>query len=225
MGMSLLYQVQEPLPTAGDALRRARELLTRFADWTGEPAPEMGSVVTVEQFRHALRYFDLGVFRPSAGGPFPQDEPADFWRVVRGTGALRDGDPYYVEVALRAEFAEVWPLIEKAGLQLDLYGWADPVFAVRPDDEDCTEAELDRMVEAVGPLGFDVAWDAQLRGLPSGKLCGVQLCLNSVWTSQCTEPAPGTHAVYLSIGTRNRDVQDEWLRATGLSLGEPLLGW
>ncbi|MEV1062785.1 hypothetical protein [Streptomyces sp. NPDC050263] len=76
---------------------------------------------------------------------------------------------------------------------------------VRQDDESSTEAELDLMVQAVGPLGFDVSWEGALRGLPSSKLCGVQLCVNSVWTSQCTEPAPGTHVVYLSIGTRNRD--------------------
>ncbi|MFC8362601.1 hypothetical protein ACFUIY_22370 [Streptomyces griseorubiginosus] len=46
-----------------------------------------------------------------------------------------------------------------------------------------------------------------------------------MWTSQCTEPAPGTHAVYLSVGTRNLDVQDEWLRRTGLDLGPAQAGW
>ncbi|MER5408527.1 hypothetical protein [Streptomyces sp. NPDC002769] len=81
------------------------------------------------------------------------------------------------------------------------------------------------MVAAAGPLELDVHWYAALRRLPASKLCGVQPCVNSAWTKQCSEPAPGNHAVHLSIGTRNRDVQDDWLRATGLSLGPAQTGW
>jgi hypothetical protein len=103
---------------------------------------------------------------------------------------LRGGDPYRVEVELRPEFGEVWPLIEEWGLELELPSWSTPPFMVRDPDENSTEAELDAMVPAVGPLGFDVSWEGALRGLPSSKLCGVQLRLNSVWTSQSTEPAP-----------------------------------
>lgn len=36
---------------------------------------------------------------------------------------------------------------------------------------------------------------------------------------------PGTQAVHLSIGTRNRDVQEERLEGTGLSLGPAVAGW
>jgi hypothetical protein len=224
--MSLLYQVLEPLPDAMSALRRARELLGVFAEWVDDPfSPEVGPVVTVEQFHHARRYFPRGAFTCRDDSPFPPDGLVEFWRVVARTDALRGGDAYRVEVELRSEIAEVWPLIEEWGLQLELPGWSTPPFMVREHDESSTEAELDLMVQAVGPLGFDVSWEGALRGLPSSKLCGVQLCLNSVWTDQCTEPAPGTHAVYLSIGTRNRQVQEEWLHKTGLSLGPAVVGW
>jgi hypothetical protein len=74
------------------------------------------------------------------------------WHVLRGSG-----------------FAEVWPLIEEWGLQLELPGRSTPPFTVREHDESCTEAELDLMVQAVGPLGFDVSWEGALRGLPSSK--------------------------------------------------------
>ncbi|MFE9448898.1 hypothetical protein [Streptomyces sp. NPDC006739] len=224
--MSMLYQVLEPLPDAVGALGRARELLGEFAEWADEPySPEIGPVVTVEQFHYARRYFGEAVFACRDGRRFPPERLVEFRSVIDRTGGLRGGDDYGVEVELRPEFAELWPLVEKWELELNLPGWSVPPFRVRPDDESCTEAELDLMVEAVGPLGFDVAWDGALRGLPSSKLCGVQLCLNSVWDVQCTEPAPGTHAVYLSIGTRNRDVAEEWLSRTGLSLGPALVGW
>ncbi|MGW1257695.1 hypothetical protein ACWD5Q_21510 [Streptomyces sp. NPDC002513] len=224
--MSLLYEVLEPLPDAMSALRRARELLGVFAEWVDDPfSPEVGPVVTAEQFHHARQHFTRGAFTRRDDSPIPPDGLVEFWRVVTRTDALHGGDPYRVEVELRPEFAEVWPLIEEWGLQLELHGWTSPPFMVREHDESSTEAELDLMVQAVGPLGFDVSREGALRGLSSSKLCGVQLCLNSVWTSQCTEPAPGTHAVYLSIGTRNRDVQEEWLKKTGLSLGPALLGW
>ncbi|SHI24569.1 hypothetical protein [Streptomyces sp. 3214.6] len=226
MGMSLLYQVLEPLPDAVSALRRARGLLGALTEWAEEPfAPEVGPVVTVDQFHYARRYFTWGDVERRDGSPLPPDGLAEFWHVLARTDAVRGRDAYRVEVELRPEIAEVWPLLEERGLQLSLPGWSTPPFRGRGPDECCPEAELDLMVQAVGPLGFDVSWEGSLRGLPSSKLCGVQLCLNSVWTDQCTEPAPGTHAVYLSIGTRNRDVQEEWLEGTGLSLGPAVVGW
>jgi hypothetical protein len=225
MGMSLLYEVLEPLPDAQTALARARALVAELATHADHPyKPELGPEVTAEQFRHALRHFTWGSFSPRGGGPFPPDGLAEFWTMVRDTHALRGGDTYEAEVELRPEMAELWPLIDAWGLELQLPGWVTPPFR-QSGEFGCTEAELDAMAAAVGPLGFDVAWDASLRGLPAQKLNGVQLTLNSVWTVQCTEPAPGTHAVHLSIGTRNRDVQDAWLAATGLRLGPPLTGW
>ncbi|MGW3446516.1 hypothetical protein [Streptomyces sp. NPDC001076] len=71
-------------------------------------------------------------------------------------------------------------------------------------EETCGGSRHRRRVGDAGPLSFDVGWYAALRGLPSGKLRGVQLCRNSVWTSQSAEPAQGTHGVHLSIGTRKR---------------------
>jgi hypothetical protein len=56
-----------------------------------------------------------------------------------------------VEVEPRPEFAEVWPLIEEWGPELELPGWTVPPFMVREHDESTTEAELDLMVPALGP--------------------------------------------------------------------------
>lgn len=75
--------------------------------------------------------------------------------MVRDTNALRGGDTHQVEVELRPQTADLWPLIDAWGLELHLPGWATPPFG----------------------------------------------------------------------GTRNRDVQDAWLAATGLPLGPPLAGW
>lgn len=58
VGMSLPYEVLEPLPDAMSALRRARELLGGFAEWADDPfSPEVGPVVTAEQFHHARHCF------------------------------------------------------------------------------------------------------------------------------------------------------------------------
>jgi hypothetical protein len=93
--MSLLYEVLEPLTDAMSALRRARELLDGFAEWADDPfSPEMGPVVTVEQFHHARHCFTRGAFVCRDGSRFPPDGPDGFWRVVTRTGALRGGDPY-----------------------------------------------------------------------------------------------------------------------------------
>jgi hypothetical protein len=221
--MSLLYEVLEPLPDADSALRRARELLRDFAAGVDDPeTPEIGAVVTAEQFAHACNFFRQGAFWTRTGHRFPETGLEDFWARLEQLGVARGEDPWEVPVELRPELQRLWPLPSEVWLEL----WREdrPPFGFISLDT-CAEAAIDAMVADVGPLALDVHWYASLRGLPSSKLCGVQLCLNSVWTTQCAEPSQGTHGVYLSIGTKNRDVQDEWLAATGLSLGEPLVGW
>ncbi|MEV7415435.1 hypothetical protein [Streptomyces sp. NPDC089919] len=222
--MSLLYQVLEPLPDASGALGRARALLAEFGEPEDDPCPGVGPAVTAEQFRHARRYFTLGCLTRTDGGSLRPAELGELWHVISRTGALAAVHDYGADVELRPELAEAWPLLEAAGLQVELRAWDTPPFP--ETDEHCTEAELDTVVRAAGPLELGVYWYAAFRGLPSSKLCGVQLCLNSRWSpSGGTVPAPGTHAVYLSIGTRNRDVADTWLKDTGLRLGPALWGW
>ncbi|MFG2133536.1 hypothetical protein ACGFNV_38050 [Streptomyces sp. NPDC048751] len=221
--MSLLYEVLEPLPDAESALRRARELLEEFADWVDDPEPpEIGSVITAEQYAHAIRFFREGYFQTHDGFRFPETGLEDFWTRLHALGVPRGESPYEVQVELTPELAGLWPLPAEICLQPLREAWPPLVLS---DLDTCREADIDALVADVGPLSFDVNWYAALHGLPSSKLCGVQLCLNSVWTSQSAEPAQGTHGVYLSIGTKNRDVQEEWLAATGLALGEALLGW
>ncbi|MEU9170273.1 hypothetical protein AB0D34_21115 [Streptomyces sp. NPDC048420] len=223
MGMSMLYEVLEPLPDAESALRRARELLSEFAEWVDDPGlPVTGPVITAEQYAHASRFFREGWFMTHDGHRFPETGLEDFWTRLHALGGPRGESPYEVQVELTPELAALWPLPAEICLQPLRDAWPPLVVS---DLETCREADIDALVADVGPLSFDVHWDAALRGLPSSKLCGVQLCLNSVWTSQCPEPEQGTHGVYLSIGTRNQDVQEEWLAGTGLALGEALLGW
>lgn len=90
----------------------------------------------------------------------------------------------------------------------------------------CTETEIDGAVAVCGPLSIGISWFLALRDLPNSNLSGVQLCLNSTWTEQCSEPDPGRHTVYLSIGARNSDADAwDWLQGTGLRFGESQLGW
>lgn len=222
--MSFLYEVLEPLPDAESALRRARELLRDLADWVDDPdIPDIGQVVTAEQYVHALKFFRTGRFMTSAGWRFPDTGLEDFWARLDALGVPRGESPYEVEVELIPEFEGLWPLPPDICLQPWRAEW--PPLHLSRLEENCSEADIDALVADVGPLSFDVGWYAGLRGLPYSKLCGVQLCVNSVWTSQSADSAPGKHGVYLSIGTKNRDVQEEWLAATGLPLGEALLGW
>ncbi|MGW3631721.1 hypothetical protein ACWD7F_16395 [Streptomyces sp. NPDC005122] len=146
----------------------------------------------------------------------------DFWEGLRRLDVERGDDPYRVGVDLTPELATLWPSPAAVVLELEQ---VDTLPFGPPSLDNCTGAEVDDMVAAAGPLGLDVHWYAALRGLPAAKLCGVQLCVNSAWRAQCSESAPGNHAVYLSIGTRNRDVQDDWLRAIGLNLGPARSGW
>ncbi|MEU6281351.1 hypothetical protein [Streptomyces sp. NPDC047028] len=223
MGASMLYQVLEPLPDGETALRFARQLLARF----GAGAPELPSlafedIATREQFQHARRYFTGGAFSRSTGD---RREPRveELWETLDRLG-FRDRSEGWVGTELQSELAPLWPLPPEVSFQLT-NGRTPHTFPVRDPDE-CTEKEIDDAVAACGPLSIDIGWLSALRGLPSAKLCGVQLCLNSRWTVQCSEPDPGRHAVYLSIGTRNPDeAAQDWLRATGLRLGKAQLGW
>ncbi|MEU1598855.1 hypothetical protein ABZ468_40095 [Streptomyces sp. NPDC005708] len=82
------------------------------------------------------------------------------------------------------------------------------------------------MVSALGPLTMNVSWDCGWRGLSDFKGCGVRLCLNSVWTEQHTEPAPGEFGVWVSLGSRVAwsPAGQAWLRDSELALGEPQTG-
>ncbi|MFG2858459.1 hypothetical protein ACGFZ9_49360 [Streptomyces mirabilis] len=121
------------------------------------------------------------------------------------------------------ELASLWPLPQGVQFQL-MQGKTPSTFPLRDCDE-CTETEIDGAVAACGPLSIDISWFSALRGLPNPNLCGVQLCLNSTWTEQCSEADPGRHSVSLSIGTRNSDVDArDWLQGTGLRFGETQLG-
>ncbi|MFD3499382.1 hypothetical protein [Streptomyces sp. NPDC058678] len=223
MGASMLYQVLEPLPDARTALLFARELLARFGTGTPDmPSLSFNDIATREQFHYARQYFTCGTFL-SSKRDLQDSRVQELWQTLYGLG-LRDTSTGWVETELQPELASLWPLPQGVRFQL-MKGEAPSTFPIRDCDE-CTEAEIDRAVAACGPLSIDIDWFWALRGLPSSNLCGVQLCLNSTWTEQYSEPDPGRHAVYLSIGTRNsdEDVRD-WLQGTGLRLGKSQLGW
>ncbi|AOR37147.1 hypothetical protein BFF78_17695 [Streptomyces fodineus] len=195
-----------------------------LADSVGVPWPQLEMVTTAEQYAHAVRTFG------SALVAWDRDLP--------GFGPVRDGlrrrgvafdwkELSYVSIAdmqLRPDLADLWPLPE--GLSLSLA--KTPPFG-GPDSEpedDCTEEELDRMVSVLGPLTMNVSWGCSWRGVPDFKNCGVRLCLNSVWTEQHPEPAPGEFGVWVALGTHAdwSPAGQAWLRDSGLTLGEPQAG-
>ena len=224
MGASMLYEVLTPLPDARSALACARQLLAQFGTGTsGRPSLEFNDVVTEEQFRYARRYFTRGVFLSSER--YLQDPGVrKLWQTLERWGFEDLDEGCWVETELQAELAALWPLPE--GVQFMLQKGTTPSTFPGRTADDWTESDIDAAVAATGPLTIGISWVARLRGLPAAKLCGIQLCLNGVWTEQCSEPAPGTHTVYLSIGTRNPDdIADEWLRATGLHIGRAKQGW
>ncbi|WP_377272702.1 hypothetical protein [Peterkaempfera sp. SMS 1(5)a] len=138
---------------------------------------------------------------------------------------VEDGYRLLLEVDLH-------PGLERAvaaarGMYVSLGGTA-PLGDEDTEEDDCTtETTLDAMVSGLGPPTLDVQWEGPLQGLPDARMCGVQLCLNSEWTSRHAEPCPGAFNVHLSIGTRLADqaVMDEWLRDSGLPLGAAQPGW
>ena len=223
MGASMLYQVLEPLPDARSALLFARRLLARYGAGTPDmPSLAFNDIATQEQFQYARRYFTCGTFLCSKRDLL-DSRVQELWQILDRLG-FRETSPGWVETELQPELASLWPLPQGVQFQL-MEGKKPSTFPLRDCDE-CTETEIDEAVTACGPLSIDISWFSALGGLPSANLCGVQLCLNSTWTEQCSEPDPGRHSVYLSIGTRSseEDVQ-EWLHGTGLRLGKGLLGW
>ncbi|MGW7824870.1 hypothetical protein ACWGLF_44165 [Streptomyces puniciscabiei] len=222
---SALYRVRESFSDAQTALSRARAIMRDLADWNSDPWPQLKPVSTREQYVHALRTFRVGRvygerelpgIRPflaeltSRGIAFDRQEPNSF---------------FVMGMQLRPDLADLWPLPEGLTLTLNM----TPPFGgpgSEPED-DSTEEELSRMISVLGPLTMDVRWDCGWRGLPESKDCGVQLCLNSVWTGQHPEPAPGEFGVWVSLGSRVAwsPAGEAWLRDSGLPLGEPQTGW
>ncbi|QMU70494.1 hypothetical protein [Streptacidiphilus sp. P02-A3a] len=223
MGASTLYQVGNALPNASSALACARQLLTRFGTGAARAEFAFNDIATSEQFHYARRYFSHGTFM---GDERYLNAPGyrEFWQTLARWGFEEKYEGLWVETDLQPQLAALWPLPE--GVQFQLLSGSTPrTFPLRSGD-DLTAPEMDIAVAAVGPLTVDINWYSSLLGLPAPKLCGVQLCLNGVWTVQCSEPAPGAHAVYLSIGTQNsEEIAERWLHETGLDVGEGLAGW
>ncbi|MHA6757765.1 hypothetical protein [Streptacidiphilus sp. PAMC 29251] len=224
MGASTLYQVGDALPDVSSALAFARQLLTRFGTGTAARADfSLNDIATVEQFQYARRYFNHGTFM---GDERYLHDPRyrEFWRTLARWGFEEKYEGLWVETELQPQLAALWPLPE--GVQFQLQEGRTPDTFPFSAAHTWIEPEIDIAVAAAGPLTVDIAWDSPLRGLPAPKLCGVQLCLNGVWTVQCSASAPGVHTVYLSIGTRNsEEIAERWLHDTGLDVGEDLAGW
>ncbi|MHC5906416.1 hypothetical protein ACVNF4_21300 [Streptomyces sp. S6] len=217
----MLYQVLEPFPDARSALLRAREIMRESADRVSAPWPQLESISTAEQYAHTVRSFGtarIGADRdPVAVFPFLDE-------LVRRDAITFDAvQPRSVilgELRLGPELGDLWPLPEGVTVSLNQI----PPFGTRdtePED-DCTEAELDGMVDVLGPLSLDVDWRCGWRGLPVFKNCGVRICLNSVRVSQHTEVAPGEFGVWVELGTRVTWTPEgeAWRRDSGLRLGK-----
>jgi len=224
VGASTLYQVGDALPDAGGALAFARQLMDRFGSGAAEGADfALNDIATVEQFHYARRYFGHGTFM---GSERYLHDPGyrEFWQTLARWGFEEKYEGLWVETDLQPQLAALWPLPE--GVEFQLTTGSTPSTFPFSATYDWSETDIDIAVAAAGPLSVDIAWFSPLRGLPAPKLCGVQLCLNGVWTVQCSEPAPGVHSVYLSIGTRNsEEIAERWLHGTGLDVGEGLAGW
>ncbi|MDX3382059.1 hypothetical protein PV682_11410 [Streptomyces niveiscabiei] len=223
---STLYRVRESFPDARSALERARAIMRESADWASLPTPRMKPVATAEQYAYALSAFETARIhgnRAESGVGLWLDE------VRSRTVVTFDNDKpdawFAGHVRLRPGLGDLWPLPERLTLTLDSTApFGDPGSEPDPDS---TEEELDDMVSVLGPLSLDVDWDCGWRGLSEVKDCGVQLCLNSVWTQQIAVPSPGEFGVWISLGNRvARTAEGEhWRRDCGLSLGEPQPGW
>lgn len=195
-----------------------------LADWNGVPWPQLEEVTTREQYLHAVHTFSVGRVggeRHLSGiGPY-------LGELARRGIAFDRKEPshlFIVDMQLRPDLADLWPLPEGMTFHLNLtppFGGPDS----EPED-DCTEEELDRMVSVLGPLTMSVSWNCGWRGVPEFKNCGVQLCLNSIWTDQYAEPAPGEFGVWVALGSRAAwsPAGEPWLRDSGLTLGEPQAG-
>ncbi|MFC3576783.1 hypothetical protein ACFOZ0_26570 [Streptomyces yaanensis] len=226
MSNSELFRLLEPLPDAETALARARALLHSHGHPEhSDPWVKQVMVTTAEQLDHVVTALPRAHL--IVGGDDPSVRAvlkADLDKQGIGYRVVEDGHRLLLEVDMRPELCRLWPFPHDVRLSLGLvppFGHED-----MEDEDDSTEAEVDAMVAVLGPLVLDVQWESSLRGFPDAKLCGVQLCLNAEWTTYA-EPRLGAFNVYLSIGTRsaNRAVMDQWLRNSGLPLGDPLPGW
>ncbi|MFF4312274.1 hypothetical protein [Streptomyces sp. NPDC001507] len=222
----MLYRLRESFPDAPSALARAREISRELADRTSCPTPRMEPVTTAEQYAYALSAFDTARIYGNQAEPGVGPCVDELRRRTVVTFDNEEPNSSFAGYAiLRPDLTDLWPLPEKLTLTLDSTSpFGDPY---SEPDPDCTEEELDDMVSVLGPLSLNVDWDCGWRGLSESKDCGVQLCLNSVWTRQIAVPSPGEFGVWISLGSRVAWTPegDAWLRDSGLPLGEPQQGW
>lgn len=222
----MLYRLRESFPDAQNALARAREISRELADWTSCPTPRMEPVTTAEQYAYALSAFDTARIYGNQAEPGVGPCLDELRRRTVVTFDNEEPNSSFAGYAiLRPDLIDLWPLPEKLTLTLDSTSpFGDPYSEPAPD---CTEEELDDMVSVLGPLSLNVDWDCGWRGLSESKDCGVQLCLNSVWTRQIAVPSPGEFGVWISLGNRIAWTTEgeNWRRDCGLSLGEPQQGW
>jgi len=223
---STLLRVLEPFPDASSALARAREIMRELADWASGPTPRMEPVATAEQYAYALSGFETGRIYGNRAAPGVGPCLDDVRSRTVVTFENDKPDSWFAGyVRLRPELGDLWPLPERLALTLDSTPpFGDPHSEPGPA---CTDEELDEMVSLLGPLSLGASWDCGWRGLSDSKDCGVQLCLNSVWTRQIAVPSPGEFGIWLSFGNRVAWTAEaeNWRRDCGLSLGGPQQGW
>ncbi|MFJ8135030.1 hypothetical protein [Streptomyces sp. NPDC096013] len=223
---SILYRLRESFSDAPNAVARAREISRELADWTSCPTPRMEPVATAEQYAYALSAFDAARIHGNQAEPGVGPCLDELRRRTVVTFDNEEPNSSFAGYAiLRPNLIDLWPLPEKLTLTLDSTSpFGDPY---SEPDPDCTEEELDDMVSVLGLLSLNVDWDCGWRGLSESKDCGVQVCLNSIWTQQTTEPSVGEFGVWISLGNRIAWTTEgeNWRRDCGLSLGGPQQGW
>ncbi|HEY8986965.1 MAG TPA: hypothetical protein VIU15_46270 [Streptomyces sp.] len=223
---STLYRVGESFADAQGSLRLARAIMRELADWASGPAPRMEPFATAEQYAYVLSAFDTARIYGNQAEPGVGPCLDELRRRTVVTFDAEEPDSWFAgHAALRPDLIDLWPLPERLTLTLDwTLTFGDPYGEFDPD---CTEEELDAMVSVLGPLSLNVDWDCGWRGLSDSKDCGVQLCLNSVWTRQIAVPSPGEFGIWLSFGNRVAWTAEaeNWRRDCGLSLGGPQQGW
>ncbi|WP_075731467.1 hypothetical protein [Streptomyces acidiscabies] len=222
---STLWPVLAPFPDAGSALARARAIMRDLADGFGLWWPELEPISTAEQYAYALRAFDTARMvadrDPVAVFPFLDE----LVRRDAVTFAAEQPRSWLVaDLRLTPELGDLWPLPEGVTVFL---GTTLPFGTPETESHhDCTEEELDRMVEVLGPLSLVADWGCDWRGLSDTKNCGLRLCLNSVQMDQHSLPSPGEFGVWVELGNRVawKPEGEAWRRDSGLVLGEPRAG-
>lgn len=225
MSSSTLYRVLEPISNAATGVARARDILDSLARGSGgAPWAQLEPIGTREQFEYAIAMFPRAHVYDEKEAPTLDAFMAEL--VSRNVAFERAPDyRHRIDLRLGPELGDLWPLPE--GIVMTL-GAFEPFWRPGKTDEDnSTEAELDAMVEVLGPLQLNVSWDCAWRGLPVHKMCGLQLCLNGVWDEQSPVCAPGEFGLWISIGNNpeNHAVSEQWRATCGLPLGGPQGGW